>query len=143
VTRLVVALVTVAAISVLGVAQAEAAAPNYIFVSGPGLARPVLLSDWRENLALFHAAAVAPSPTAATVRGLRERPRLDLAHFWGWAQVPPPTKPRQANQHGKFWPAHGSQPAVILRATYGATGLRLATPKLLKILQRHGIPVRL
>ena len=31
-------------------APAGAAAPRYILVTGPGLARPVLLRDWDENL---------------------------------------------------------------------------------------------
>jgi hypothetical protein len=39
---------------------AQAAAPTYILVSGPGLARPVLLANWRENLVLLSAVVNAP-----------------------------------------------------------------------------------
>jgi hypothetical protein len=122
---------------------AQGAAPNYIFVSGPGLARPVLFSDWKENLELFSAAVFSVRPDAATLRGLRNRPRLDLAHFWQWSGRPAPRTPREANQHGRFYPAHGSEPAVVLLAVDGATGYLLASPELLKFLKRHGVPVRL
>src|SRR4051812_28515553 len=73
---------------------AQAAAPNYIFVNGPGLGRPVLLGDWNENLELFSAAVSARSPSAPTLRRLRDRPSLDLALFWGWSGKPAPTTRR-------------------------------------------------
>jgi hypothetical protein len=136
-----VLIVTAAAITGLVASSAQAAAPTYIIVSGPGLARPVLLKNWKENFELFQAAAVAPSASGAVIRALTHRSRLDLAHFWGWSGVPPPTSRRQANQHGQFYPAHGSQPAVIVIT--GNSGPQRATARLLEILAGHGIPTRL
>jgi hypothetical protein len=114
------------------VAPAQAAAPNYILVSGPGLAKPVLLADWWENHALLLAAANAPEASDRVFRGLARRPKLDLALFWYWSDRPRPTRPSQANQHGSFYPAHGSQPAVI--------DDELAPVRVLRIFRRHGIP---
>jgi hypothetical protein len=129
-----------AALVVAGPAQA--AAPNYILVSGPGLPRPVLLANWNENLALLVGVANAPRATGAAVRGLARRPRFDLAEFWGWSGLPPPTTPDGANQHGWFYPAHGSKPPVIVLMANGSNVARLAPPPVLRIFVRHHIPTR-
>jgi hypothetical protein len=133
----------VAALACLSAPAARAAAPNYVVVSGRGLPRPVLLADWGENLRLFAAAAQGTRPDAATVRGVRHRPHLDLASFWAWSGRPAPRTSRGANGHGRFYPAHGSAPALVLITIGGATGLRLANRNLLEILRRHGVPIRL
>src|SRR5205807_650244 len=70
-------LLTVLAVLALA-APATAAAPNYILVSGPGLARPVLLGDWNENLALLAAVANAPRAKAPAVRGRARHGRIEL-----------------------------------------------------------------
>ncbi len=142
VKRAAVLAVTVAAL--LGLAsRAQAAAPNYILVSGPGLARPILLANWNENLELLLAVANAPTASRVAVRGLAHRPRLDVAEFWGWSGRPRPSTPRQANQHGQFYPARRSRPAVIVLTASGITVPRLATAHLLEILAGHGVPTRL
>lgn len=123
--------------------SAQAAAPNYILVSGPGLARPVLLANWDENAALLLAVAGAPSAKGSAVRGLARRPRLDLAEFWGWQGLPRPTRPSQANQHGWFYPAHRGRPPLIAITVNGRSVPRLVPLKVLKIFKQHGIPIRL
>jgi hypothetical protein len=121
----------------------QAAAPNYILVSGPSLARPVLLANWAENGALLSALANAPRARRDTVRNLARRPRFDLAEFWGWSGRPRPTQPSQTHQHDWFYPAHRSQPPLSKVMTNGVEVLRLVPAQALKIFARHGIPTRL
>lgn len=120
----------------------EASAPRYIFVSGPGLARPVLLADWRENRTLLAALADARKAKEATVRGLDRRRPLRLGLFWGWPAKPRPTRPYQANQEGWFYPASGSQPPVVDLPVNGASVPRIAPARVLRIFARHGVPTR-
>lgn len=120
----------------------EAAAPRFIFVSGPGLARPVLLANWKENRALLLALANAPGAKRETVRRLGERPALRLGLFWGWPERPRPTRPYQANQEGWFYPASGSQPSVVDLPVNGASVPRIAPVRVLRIFARHGVPTR-
>ena len=123
--------------------SAAAAAPNYILVSGPGLPRPVLMADWSENLALLSSLVDAPRARRGVVHRLAQRPRFQLAEFWGWGGLPRPTRPTQANQHGWFYPAHQRQPAVINVMVGGAMVPRLAPAAALRIFVRHRIPIRL
>jgi hypothetical protein len=123
--------------------SARAAAPNYILVSGRGLVRPVLLSNWNENGALLSSLVNAPRARRSVVRGLARRPRFDLAEFWDWEGRPVPTRPSDANQHGWFYPARRSRPAVFDVMVAGARIPRLAPAKALRILARHGVPTRL
>jgi hypothetical protein len=138
-------LALVAAIATAGALAlaAQAAAPNYIFVRGSSLERPVLLDDWGENLELFSAIVASPVAGTPARRGLAQRPRLDLAYFWAWSAKPVPTSAAGATQHGTFWPATGSSRALIRLTRDGANfEPRLASSKVLRILARHGIPVR-
>ena len=125
------------------VSSASAAAPNYIIVSGHALTRPVLLGDWSENLQVLVAIANAPRARGDASQGLRSRPSFDLAEFWNWSNLPRPTRPSQANQHGRFYPAHGGRPAVILLTVDGTTFPRLVPPSVLQIFRRHHVPLRL
>lgn len=136
-------LLTAVAVALLLPSSALAAAPNYILMTGPGLARPVLLPNWSENGALLSALVSAPRAKAIVVRGLVRRPRFGLAEFWGWGGKPRPTRPSQANQHGWFYPAHHGLPAVIDLTVNGIMVPRLAPDRALRILARHGIPTRL
>lgn len=117
-----------------------ASAPRYILVSGPGLARPVLLANWKENHALLAAVSSARRADRGTVRGLDRRRSLRLGLFWGWPERPRPTRPYQANQEGWFYPASGSQPPVVDLRVGGARVPRIAPVRLLRILARHGVP---
>jgi hypothetical protein len=121
---------------------AFAAAPNYILVSGRGLAHPVLLASWRQNLQLLLAVANAPRARMQAAAGLASRPRFDLAEFWAWSGRPQPTNPRAASQHGSFYPARGARPAVILLTVQGVTVPRLAPTFVLTTFAHHGIPTR-
>ena len=140
--RRVVPLLAVLA-SLLAVAPAQAAAPNYILVSGPGIKHPILLGNWDENLALLGALVNAPTAKVSAVRHLARRPRFDLAEFWGWSGLPRPTRPSQANQHGWLYPAHGAKPAVIVLMVNGTRVPRLLPARVREIFARHHIPLRL
>ena len=119
---------------------AQAAAPNYILVSGPGLEQPVLLGDWNENLELLVAIGQGARAKRPVLRGLARRPRYDLAEFWNWNFLPAPTDRRQASQHGWFYPAHGRKPALFKMMVDGTKFPRRASRAALAILARHGIP---
>ena len=121
----------------------HAAAPNYILVGGPGLKRPIILGNWSENGALLSALVSAPRAKGTVVVALARRPRFDLAEFWGWGSMPRPTRPSQANQHGWFYPAHRSKPAVIVVMVNGYRFPRLVPTAVVKILARHHVPLRL
>lgn len=136
------ALVGAAAAALVLVSSVEAAAPRYILVSGPGLARPVLLSNWAENRTLLVALADAPRAKDETVRRLGKRPRLRLGLFWGWPEKPRPTRPSQANQKGWFYPPWRSQAPVVDLLVNGVRVPRIAPARVLRIVARHGVPTR-
>lgn len=137
------ALVVALAIALVLASPIQAAAPNYILVSGPGLNHPILLGNWDENLALLSALVNAPRARGSAVRGLAHRPRFDLAEFWGWSKSQPPKRPSEANQHGSFYPAHASKPPVIVLMVNGYDFSRLVPKAVLQILARHHVPLRL
>jgi hypothetical protein len=123
-------------------APAQAAAPNYILVSGPGIRHPILLGDWNENLELLGALVNTPAAKGPAVRRLAGRPRFDLAEFWGWRGLPRPTRPSRANQHGWLYPAHASKPAVIVLMVNGTRAPRLLPARVREIFARHHVPLR-
>jgi len=129
--------------ALLAVPPAQASAPNYILVSGPGINHPILLGDWGENGTLLSALVDARIAKGSAVRKLARRPHFDLAEFWGWSALPRPTRPSQANQHGRLYPAHGSKPAVIVLMVDGAKVPRLLPTPVREILARHHVPLRL
>jgi hypothetical protein len=117
-------------------APASGAAPQYILVTGPCLAKPVLLGSWSENHVFLSALADAPR-LERTATALVRRPRYRLALFWGPPAKQPPTRPRDAAQHGTFYPAHHGRPAVV-----DITEPRRASARALAVLARHGVPTR-
>jgi hypothetical protein len=141
VVRSAIVVCAVVASALVVAASASAAAPNYIVVSGHGLARSTLLADWNENLELLVAVGNAPRAKGAAVRGLNLRARFDLAEFWNWSYLPRPTNPSKSTQHGIFYPAHARRPAVI--TVDGTKVPRLVPTKVLQIFQAHGVPTRL
>lgn len=102
----------------------------------------MLLANWSENGAFVASLVHAPRPSPAVVRGLRTGPRLHLAFFWVWPQTPRPTRPRDASQHGWFYPARPGAPAVVTVLNGARRGPRIAPSRALRILARHGIPTR-
>ena len=130
----------VAAVSAMALAaSAEAAAPRYILVSGPGLERPIVLGDWSENLKLMVSLLPSGRPAAGWQHGRR---RFDLALFWGVPARPAPIDPRKANQHGWFYPASPGRRAVFELLLDGQDIPRVASPASLRILARSGVPIR-
>src|SRR5579872_66877 len=130
---------------------ASAKGPRIMIVYGHSLPRPVIISNWRDNAVLMVAANDAMSVLHAHVRG---RPYLTMALFWGteWvrymSQRKPPSrlKPSQANQFARFYPAYGSDPALLVFNAIPGTYTSLArhvAPAGIAVLRRHGIPVRL
>jgi hypothetical protein len=89
------------------------------------------------------AVANAPRAHGRLAANLHARPRFDLAEFWAWAGRTRPTTPAHASQHGSFYPAHGSEPAVIVLQVQGVIVPRLAPPSVLKVLTARGVPVRM
>jgi hypothetical protein len=139
ISRIAILVAAVLAAVVVAV-PAQAAAPRYILVSGPGLQRPATLGNWTENLAFVTSLLRAGRPAS----GWRDnRPRYDLALFWGVPAKPVPTRPNEASQHGWFYPAIGGRRAVVKLRVGGEDFPRLATPETLRILARHGVPTRI
>jgi hypothetical protein len=136
----VLAVVAIMVTAAVLVTPAQAAAPRYILVSGPGLRHPVLLPNWSENLVFLTSLLPATRPAPGWQRG---RPRFDLALFWGVPAKPVPTDPKQASQHGSFYPADGDRRAVVKLTLSGRYVPRVATRKALRILARHGVPTRI
>jgi hypothetical protein len=133
----------VVAVALIAAAPVQAAAPRYILVSGPGLSKPVLLSDWSENLALMAAFAKAPRASSSATHRLARRPRFELALFWGVPDNPVPTSPAEANQFDWFYPARGTQPAVVDAFSNGRRSKLRATTAVLRILAKHHVATRL
>jgi hypothetical protein len=131
------------AVALVLASAAEAAAPRYIMVSGPSLAKPVLLANWRENGALLATLVNARRGDGDTVRLLTKRPRLRLGLFWGWSDRPRPSRPGEANQTGWFYPRWRSQPPVIDLLVNGARVPRIAPVGVLRVFARHGVPTRI
>lgn len=124
-----------------------AAAPRVLLVYGGGLDRPVILSDWEENLEFMTGTS---DPTDVRPEELEGRPYLELALFWGpeWTryvdegQPLAALQPEQANQHGRFYPAYGERGPVLTLGVVPGPGTltRRAEPRAAEVLLRHGIP---
>lgn len=140
--RLRVAIPAVATVASVLVGPAQAAAPNFILVSGRGLSHPVLLADWQENMKILLSVANAPRARGQVLAGLAARPRLDLAEFWAWSGRPGPTRASQASQHGTFYPAHGPNVPLIVLTVQSDRVPRLVPSFVLTTLARHGIPTQ-
>jgi hypothetical protein len=131
--------------------EATVAAPAIIIVHGAPLPQRVVMSDFDENLRLMAAIDVSQRSDSSLVEG---RGYLGLAMFWGpeWATYPRTPealgrlRPEQANQHGRFYPAQGDSPALVLIGPAfgrGYTTLGQISESGLAVLARHDIPNRL
>ena len=136
--RISILLVVLIAAGIVAV-PAQAAAPRYILVTGPGLPRPATLGNWMENLAFETSLLHARRPTSGWQDN---RPRYELALLWGVPAKPIPTRPNEANQHGWFYPAVGGRRAVVKLRVSGEDFPRVASPETLRILAPHGVPTR-
>lgn len=125
---------------------AAAAVPRLLMFDGRPLARPVVLSDWKEIFRFQQAVLSSPD---ADPRGLRNRPSLRVSLFWGpkWNDYMENRRPlsklrsRDADTFGRFYPAWRGRPAVV-DLSFAEHGAKRASPSALAILKRHRIPVR-
>ena len=136
-------LVVAAALALVPVGGAQAAAPHYMMVTGPGISRPILLDDWPANHTVLLAVANAPRAAIDQVPAADD-PRLRLSMFWErrWQSKEPPKWPSQTGYHGWIYPAQGTRPAVITMMANGVRIPRVAPARVLRILARAGVPLR-
>lgn len=135
-------------VAALVAGPAVAAAPRLMMVYGPPLPEPIVLRDWRENLTVM----VNMKRTNIDPGELEGRPYLKMALFWGprWAEYVEEggsldaLRPEQANQHARFYPATGDEPALITlnSSKLGPGSIRRVEPEALAVLSRRGVPVR-
>ncbi len=158
--RLPLILATVLFLTTKLIAPAEAAAPRIMLLYGGLLSHRIILSNWTE----YGYFAVTGEESTATPEELEKRPYIQLALFWGpeWSQFIDAGKPlsalrpEDANQHGRFYPAFGSSPAVVVLCAFpeGPVCLRQSVTQsflvrqsvsesFLDFLARHGVPARI
>jgi len=127
-----------------GIPAAPFGGPEIIIFHGGVLGKAVPVATWNENQMLLVNGRQNDRISADTKFYLGTRPRIELALFWGsqWRDVArDPARlaaltPAMANQVGSFYPAAGSEPALI------AVGAILGTmsDSGMAVLKRHGIP---
>ena len=135
---------------ILFATPAEAAAPRLLMVYGKQLPKSIVLSNWQENQRLMSAITEEAKVTPEELKG---RPYFELAFFWGleWVRYVDQGKPlaklrpKQASQHGRFYPAVGDAGPVVVFKSLPGPGPLNRSVKLegIEILARHAVPVRL
>ena len=132
----------------LGVTPASArenlAAPEIvIFYDGRSLGR-VSVAGWELNHQWLLQALPLRADQRPLYSELAQRSSIKIAAFWGaqWRAYTHPDSlrvlaPERASQHGTFYPAVGSRPAVV---DIGA--LRVLTDSGVALLRAHGVSVR-
>lgn len=129
-------------------------APSIIIADGGILRERVVMSNPSEILKLFTGPnrqwGLSPRNSQ-----LDRRPYVDLWMFWGpkWIGIAKlgdtasmsRLRHSDADQHGRFYPARGSDHALFeLDGSHGVPGsLRTLTPEAIGTLKRNGIPVQL
>ena len=142
---------TVAAVGALAlalVAAAQAAAPRLIMVSDDPLHEPVVIADASVVFKLYQSLVLDGATVDSSQFNGRRAFRLGL--FWHNPTWEPFVRDgrlaelelRQANQVGRFYPAVGDQPALVVLPGYGSWPRRVSE-EALQILDANGIPVRL
>jgi hypothetical protein len=139
--------IVVASLVGLTAATAFAAAPRQILVDGGGLSGPIVLADWLENGTLLSEWKLAPPARNPQPRC---RPAYRLSLMWGpeWNDHVDSGKPLRAIRpdgtefHGRYWPAWRGRRALFTPGPGVVLGVKVATAKQLRILRRHGVPVR-
>ena len=96
--------------------RADAIGPSLLMFYGGTLTSPVYVTGAEANL---FSNLLSPSPVAA--KDIADRPYLKVAVFWGTQANPTgrgvalsDLRPEMAWQHGKYFPATGSRPAVLI-----------------------------
>ncbi len=113
----------VAAVLLLGLTSTplSAISPSAVMVYGGQARQPLLLrpagpSDFPAFGLLWWQAGAYNNPTPIDPqlwRGLKERPYVNLAIFWGRYDAGQ-LKPEGASQHGRFYPPTATEPAVVV-----------------------------
>lgn len=139
----------------------HAAFPRLIMFSGGALKTPMVMTDWPASSAFLQSLQESRSIPEQTLSG---RPFLHVTMFWGpqWKKYMDEgrpvsaLRPEEGNEHGRFYPATASEPAVLLltgaprqfdRASPvpGDTGAfsrgHVLDARSLGMLERAGIPV--
>jgi hypothetical protein len=111
------------AVLLLGLTSTSVSAisPSAVLVYGEKVAQPVLLrpadpTDFPAFGLLWWHAGSYSNPTRIDQQlwsGLKNRPYVSLAIFWG-RYDPDELKPESASQHGRFYPATASEPAIVV-----------------------------
>ena len=114
-----VAMFAAAAVVITLGQRADALGPSALMFYGGTLAAPVYVTGAEANL---FGDLLTPSNVA--VKDIEGRPYLKVAVFWGTQSNPSgrgvplaQLKPDMAWQHGKYYPATGSKPAVLIVTT--------------------------
>lgn len=147
--RAFIAALLAAAIAVLSPGAAHADNPWIIVVSGPPLREPVVIDDWKDNYILLSQEDLRIPVSRAPLAG---RVYFDMSLFWSPAWAPgslsiPPREPAAINAdgHGRFYPATGGRPALVVldASEAGHTPERVlqlgADGE--EVLARHGVPL--
>lgn len=145
--RVALAVLLAAGVAAVGASVADAAAPRIVLVSGGPLTSPVAVSDWPRISAVVSELAGAPALPRSV---LANRPRLRLSLFWGprWSEYlaagksPAALRPRQADQHGGYYPAWRGLAAAVDLPWAGRWPRRLPA-RAVAILARLGVPARI
>ena len=99
----------------------SAISPSAVMVYGEKAGPPILLRPGSPaefpafGLLWWHAGAYNnPTPIDPQLwRGLKDRPYVNLAIFWGRYDADQ-LKPESASQHGRFYPPTATEPAIVV-----------------------------
>jgi hypothetical protein len=132
---------------VAGLRSESNGAPGVIIFSGRPLAKAVVLSDWSENQRLMSATT---QHVALADSALARRQKIQVAMYWGsewsrFASTPDSLAmlPAREAQHGVYYPAIGTEPAVWVFGSAGPMGssARAVTDEGIAILRAHHLPI--
>jgi len=129
--------------------------PRAVVIYGAPLRERIVLYGWPTTMRFMGGLALAPNPTFPAPS--QDRPSLGIALFWSAAATgtPMPTDsaafgqlhPAMADQHGRFFPARGSEPALVtLEPMIRRAGVTTTRAPMLQdglmLLAERGVPTR-
>jgi hypothetical protein len=139
----------IACLSLLAATLLQSAAPWIVIISGSLVKQGVILDRWEQNLRFMLAVKDGVDIDPGSLIG---RPHLDLSLYWGpdWKKYmeqsgrPETLSPNQSNQRGRFYPAVGSNPAVVEldSSQTRAPRYRSVSADGLMLLTNLGVPTR-
>ena len=121
-----------------------AAAPPYIMVSGPRLAKPVPSPTGRREPGPPPGGGRVPSPKGERAPRAEHQAAARPGVFWGWSLDSPPQNESERRQRARLLlPTYRGRPALIRMKVNGEDHVHVASPKVLRIFAKHGIPTRM